>query len=203
MAGSLFHEKLGAELGFVEKQMEKWRLESRHFPSKVGGKPAWLELKNLPPTEDLLCKNCSKPMIFLAQVYAPDDDDEGGTVEIKDTCYHRTIYIFVCTERKCTVKNRNENFVVLRCQLARDNEFYPPIDPPEDPNWKKDIVVEKYCSVCSVCGCLGTKRCGGCKIANYCTKDHQVLHWKKGHKHICQKGWNIILKSFKVYIFKI
>ena len=90
MAGSLFHEKLGAELGFVEKQMEKWRLESRHFPSKVGGKPAWLELKNLPPTEDLLCKNCIKPMIFLAQVYAPDDDDEGGTVEIKDTCYRFT-----------------------------------------------------------------------------------------------------------------
>jgi pre-rRNA-processing protein TSR4 len=41
--------------GFLDKT-DKWRLESRFFPSKVGGKPAWLDLLNLPPTEQLLCK---------------------------------------------------------------------------------------------------------------------------------------------------
>lgn len=79
MAGPFVHEKFGAELGetrlnefgvyffrLVEHNMisaigfldktDKWRLESRFFPSKVGGKPAWLDLKNLPPTEQLLCK---------------------------------------------------------------------------------------------------------------------------------------------------
>jgi len=34
MAGSFMHEMLGAELGFLDKQSERWRLESRHFPSK-------------------------------------------------------------------------------------------------------------------------------------------------------------------------
>ena len=126
-------------------------------------------------------------MMFLAQVYAPDDDDEGGTRVIKETCYHRTIYIFLCITPLCNKKNSNENFCVLRCQLARKNEFYPPIDPPEDPDWKKDLVVTKFTKVCMVCGCLGTKLCGGCRKVNYCTKDHQVLHWKNGHKMLCKE----------------
>lgn len=68
--------------GFLDKT-DKWRLESRYFPSKVGGKPAWLDLKNLPPTEKLTCKCCNKPLMFLAQIYAPDDDDENGTRILK------------------------------------------------------------------------------------------------------------------------
>ncbi|KZS12926.1 Zinc finger protein RP-8 [Daphnia magna] len=186
MAGPFVHEKFGAELGFLDKT-DKWRLESRFFPSKVGGKPAWLDLKNLPPTEQLLCKCCQKPVTFLAQVYAPDDDDEAGTRVIKETCYHRTIYIFFCTAPLCNKKNSNENFVVFRSQLAKENEFYPPIDPPDDPDWKKDLVVSKFTKVCMVCGCLGTKLCGGCRNVNYCTKDHQVLHWKNGHKMLCKE----------------
>jgi len=62
---------------------DKWRLESRYFPSKVGGKPAWLDLKNLPTTDKLACKCCKKPLMFLAQIYAPDDDDENGARILK------------------------------------------------------------------------------------------------------------------------
>lgn len=191
MAGAFLHEMLDAELGFLEKS-EKWRLRSPHFPSKIGGKPAWLDLKNLPPTSDLCCPKCEKPMIFFAQVYAPDDDDEDGQVPVKETCYHRTIFIFFCTATSCNSRNCNKNFAVFRCQLPRDNEFYPPIDPPENPDWKTDIVVEKYCTVCVVCGCLGTKKCGGCKKYIYCSRAHQVLHWKSGHKLLCKEGKTFI-----------
>nr|CAG4641500.1 EOG090X0266 [Eurycercus lamellatus] len=45
-------------------------------------------------------------------------------------------------------KNSSQNFTVFRCQLAKDNEFYPPIDPPDDPDWKKDLVVSKFSKVC-------------------------------------------------------
>jgi hypothetical protein len=32
----------------LEADYEAWELSSRHFPSKVGGRPAWLDLANLP-----------------------------------------------------------------------------------------------------------------------------------------------------------
>jgi hypothetical protein len=32
----------------LEADYEAWELSSRHFPSKVGGRPAWLDLSNLP-----------------------------------------------------------------------------------------------------------------------------------------------------------
>lgn len=197
--------------GFVDKT-DKWRLESRFFPSKVGGKPAWLDMRNLPATDCLLCKMCQKPMTFLAQVYAPDDDDEGGTRVLKDTCYHRTVFIFLCLTPSCNQKNSNQNFAVFRCQLPKENEFYPPIDPPDDEQWKKEIVTTKYSKLCLVCGCLGTKVCGGCKRINYCTKDHQVLHWRNGHKLLCQQRKNsslykkklslIYLKNYSLQLLK-
>ncbi|XP_063228562.1 programmed cell death protein 2 isoform X1 [Bacillus rossius redtenbacheri] len=42
-------------VGYLNK-CEPWKLHSRFFPSKVGGKPAWLDLSNLP--SDINCKNC-------------------------------------------------------------------------------------------------------------------------------------------------
>lgn len=54
---------------------------------------------------------------LIMQVYAPDDDDEDGRRIIKDTCYHRTIFVFTCTTADCYTKNSNRNFVVFRCQV--------------------------------------------------------------------------------------
>lgn len=39
---------------------------------------------------------------------------------------------------------------------------------------------------CVVCGLAGPKSCGACKAVQYCSKDHQTLHWTKGrHKLVC------------------
>ena len=45
------------DLGFIG-DFQSWELTSRQFPSKVGGKPAWLELKNLPSSESM--KVCTR-----------------------------------------------------------------------------------------------------------------------------------------------
>lgn len=40
---------------------------------------------------------------------------------------------------------------------------------------------------CFLPGCIlaATSRCGSCKIARYCSKAHQLEHWKEGHKGEC------------------
>lgn len=55
------------EMGFAEKKEPEW-LTNRYFPSKIGGKPAWLDLDLIPSAEDLACRNCSAPMTFICQV---------------------------------------------------------------------------------------------------------------------------------------
>lgn len=40
--------------------------------------------------------------------------------------------------------------------------------------------------LCTVCGCTGGVWCSRCRGPRYCGKDHQVLHWKCGHKTECQ-----------------
>merc|ERR1712142_795767 len=89
-----------------------WELESRHFPSKIGGKPAWLDLKNLPSSEELRCLNCSTPMTFLMQLYCPDDSNISA--------FHRTIFLFICTTSNCW-NNSTPPVLVLRSQLAKNN----------------------------------------------------------------------------------
>lgn len=54
-------------LGFLE-QVKQWRLLPLQFPSKVGGRPAWLSQRNLPPLPGLECEICRLPMAFLLQV---------------------------------------------------------------------------------------------------------------------------------------
>lgn len=58
------------ELGFAE-EAPAWRLRSEQFPSKVGGRPAWLGLAELPGPGALACARCGRPLAFLLQVYAP------------------------------------------------------------------------------------------------------------------------------------
>ena len=56
------------DIGFLEEK-SSWLLHPKFFPSKVGGKPAWLNLKDLPSPNELICKKCNDPMVFLSQVY--------------------------------------------------------------------------------------------------------------------------------------
>lgn len=60
-------KETSVDLGFLEQQ-EAWLLTNKFFPSKVGGRPAWLELKNLPTTAQLKCSECHGELTFMCQV---------------------------------------------------------------------------------------------------------------------------------------
>ena len=82
------------DLGFLEKidAPDSWQLDSRFFPSKLGGKPAWLNLRDLPASSLIMCQLCKLPRSFLCQLYANIDD--------KPDCFHRTLFIFMCRSVK-------------------------------------------------------------------------------------------------------
>uniref|UniRef100_A0A8C5KTN5 Programmed cell death 2 n=1 Tax=Jaculus jaculus TaxID=51337 RepID=A0A8C5KTN5_JACJA len=80
------------ELGFAEVA-PAWRLRSEHFPSKVGGRPAWLGGAGLPGPEALGCARCGRPLAFLLQVYAPLPE--------RPDAFHRGLFLFCCREPPC------------------------------------------------------------------------------------------------------
>ncbi|PNF25052.1 Programmed cell death protein 2 [Cryptotermes secundus] len=161
------------ELGYLE-ECAAWKLESRFFPCKVGGKPAWLDLFDVP--SKIPCGKCDKQCIFLCQVYAPYEE--------LDSCFHRTVFIFICRDPSCCKYNENKNLVVYRCQLNRRNKFFMFEPPVEEEKWQPDISPE-LCKTCCVCGAKSGSHCGKCKVAYYCSKEHQVIDWKLGHKERC------------------
>ena len=164
------------DLGFVET-VQQWRLSSTFFPSKVGGKPAWLTLKPVPGVDNLKCGKCKEPCAFLLQVYAP--------ISNEDTCFHRTVFVFICKNPACCTRNSNSNFVVLRSQLPKLNEFYS-ANPPDENRGPQNLTgAERYQDLCVVCGCAGSKRCGKCRKTSYCSREHQRYDWKQRHKAGC------------------
>jgi len=175
-------------LGFVEelKTDEDWKyMTSSYFPSKIGGKPAWLDVKHIPNSEDLKCEECEQIMPLLLQLYAPLSE--------KEDCYHRTIYIFCCKDSNCHSKKKG--WKVLRCNLRKQNDYYVAQSSEEEDEddydseeeeekedeceKKKDRSIFNQSPTCEVCGCLGTKKCSQCKKVNYCSKQHQILHWRE------------------------
>ncbi|XP_056231201.1 programmed cell death protein 2 isoform X2 [Seriola aureovittata] len=168
-------------LGFLE-EAEPWRLRSPQFPSKVGGKPAWLSQKDLPSLPGLECETCRLPMAFLLQVYAP--------VSGQDRSFHRTLFLFCCRTPECYTHNDSRCMKVFRSQLPRRNEFYPYDPPPEDeplsdPEDNQSVLPVSGVKMCWVCGCPGNKACSRCQSVTYCGKHHQTLHWKQIHKKEC------------------
>ncbi|XP_029946749.1 programmed cell death protein 2 isoform X1 [Salarias fasciatus] len=168
-------------LGFLE-EAEAWRLRSPQFPSKVGGKPAWLSQKGLPSVSGLECETCRQPMVFLLQLYAP--------ISGQETCFHRTLFLFCCRTPECYTRNNSSCMRVFRSQLPRRNEFYdynpPPEDePPSGPEEDPAVLPVSGVKLCWVCGCPGNKACSRCHSVTYCGKQHQTLHWKHSHKVEC------------------
>ncbi|XP_071765536.1 programmed cell death protein 2 [Centroberyx gerrardi] len=168
-------------LGFLE-DAEPWRLRGPQFPSKVGGKPAWLSQTDLPPVSGLECEICRLPMAFLLQVYAP--------ISGHDRSFHRTLFLFCCKTPDCYARNDSRCLKVFRSQLPRRNEFYPydppPEDePPSDPEPDQSVLPFSGVKLCWVCGCPGNKACSRCHTVTYCGKQHQTLHWKHTHKREC------------------
>lgn len=85
----------GVELGFAEAVGPggAWRLRSAHFPSKVGGRPAWLGEAGLPGSDALRCGRCLRPRAFLLQLYAP--------LPGRPDAFHRTLFVFACRGAAC------------------------------------------------------------------------------------------------------
>ncbi|OWF47269.1 programmed cell death protein 2-like [Mizuhopecten yessoensis] len=175
------------ELGFLEETNPDL-LRSQYFPSKVGGKPSWLSLKQLPT--DTHCKSCDKPTIFLMQVYSPDDK--------VSSAFHRTLFVFVCRDPGCSTRNSNLSFLVFRSQQPRKNDFYSQDPPSEDvptPGPVPDT------DLCYVCGSVGPKRCAKCHAVSYCSKEHQVIDWKSGHKAACSTKEETVRTDVKGVLF--
>eukprot|EP00877_Chromochloris_zofingiensis_P001052 jgi/Chrzof1/10948/Cz05g18100.t1 len=100
-------------LGFVEPPVTATDLLRHRFPSKVGGRPAWLDPVNL-PTDQLTCPLTGRTMNFLLQVYAPVDSNPDA--------FHRTIFVFVSPQGESLAQPGAVR--ALRCQLPRSNPYY-------------------------------------------------------------------------------
>lgn len=172
------------------------------FVSKVGGKPAWPDLRTLPIEQS--CKKCGKPLVFLLQIHSPLSTC--GQERAEDVPEDpRTLFLFMCRELKCHSPGDSGCFQVLRYESG-GSEFGPndlspsldactsststhtnmvPIAPHCDSSKVKSWSHEDTSSLCAVCGGRGTKRCGNCRTVNYCSKHHQIHDWKLGHRKNC------------------
>ncbi|XP_053878991.1 programmed cell death protein 2 isoform X3 [Malaclemys terrapin pileata] len=79
-----------------------------------------------------------------------------------------------------------------RNQLPRKNDTYsydpPPETPPPEGHPPVGLQLQCGAHLCRVCGCLGPKACSKCHRAHYCSKDHQTVDWKLGHKLSCAQS---------------
>lgn len=156
------------DLGFID-ETQNLLLESRFFPSKVGGKPAWLDLKFIPSSDQLICDACGMPNSFLCQLYCPLDE--------KESAFHRTIFIFLCLSKNCFQTNSNKNFIVLRSQLPLKNSYYPDTPPFLDKNWRPDISCSSHgVNLCFICGIRGIISCDDRCKQLFCSSYHKQIH---------------------------
>lgn len=102
------------------------------FPSKVGGRPAWLRPDSIPSIE---CESCARSMTFLLQIYAPVAEFEGA--------FHRSLLVFTCLHCRCFIR-------AFRTQLPLINEFYGTESLGDDRIPEIDPLLSKVC--CEECG---------------------------------------------------
>lgn len=153
-------------LGFVEDVEEERLLRREHFPSKVGGRVAWMDPKRIPDADRMKCPVCGVCMRFLLQLYCP--------LENVQSSFHRSLCIFVCREADCS------GCKVIRSQLLRENEFYPSVyDENAEPG---EEALGRQCVLCSL---KASKVCGQCSVASYCSRTCQQADWRLGHKSCC------------------
>jgi len=161
-------ETTGVTLGFLDDPEDAAELCSAAFPSKAGGKPAWLDLERLPAKEAVACGACGVQMVLLLQVHAP-------LSRVRASAVLRSVFVFVC--RGCNT------YRALRCQLPDTNPFYP----PDSARTATPALLSgaRVAPVCDVCGCAGPLVCSRCHVARYCGQHHQRLAWNSGHSRLC------------------
>ncbi|KAM9018315.1 programmed cell death protein 2 isoform 1-T1 [Ara ararauna] len=177
----------GVELGFAAAvgPAEAWRLRSAYFPSKVGGRPAWLGEAGLPGPAALRCGRCRQPCALLLQLYAPLRD--------RPDAFHRTLFVFACRGGACyRLPGPQGPLCVFRNQLPRRNGIYPEEPPPEEPPPELAAAgpprrLRCGAALCRICGCLGPHACGRCRRVGYCGPEHQALDWRRGHRRSCEQ----------------
>lgn len=165
---------------------------------KIGGRPSWLNPRDLPESP-LRCRGlCSKskdgtkkegtPLRFIVQLYCPADD-----VTENEAAFHRSMYVFACPTCCSSTSwldsdspdKYSDCVRVLRCQLPKQNEFYPSVGNEDDYDgdewtkhtseyWSKMTKNDKL-NLCAVCGQLGKGKCPKQKLW-FCGSDHQKEH---------------------------
>jgi hypothetical protein len=161
------------ELGFVEDHdPDSAPLAEIAFDDwdggKVGGKPIWLVPSRLPPAPT--CGRCQRVMPLLVQLFAPIDDAGANP-----HAYYRMLYVFSCTSGSCVNRaggsdDVSRSVIVVRCQTNAIAQSAAPA------------------ATCEVCGHCAPNRCSKCKVASYCSREHQTVHWRASHKDLCSKA---------------
>lgn len=180
------------DLGFTEPFTDGWRAKCKYMPCKVGGRPAFLALAPVLGPPELTCSVCGRTLRFLLQLYAP--------VDTEPTAFHRSLFLFACGRTAACLEDNHQhqqsNFRIFRSQLPKENRFYSSRPPEYDAALKEDPdpeydpnPAEFGVQLCPVCGVRAPHRCGRCQKTSYCSREHQVLHWKRGgHKAVCEGG---------------
>lgn len=164
------------ELGFLQST-EPWKLTSFSFPSKVGGRPAWLALKHLP--QHLSCQECHNPLYFLLQVYSP--------IEGNAACFHRTIFVFICKNGTCYSEDKTPTIRAFRSQLPYQNSYYP-LEVTNLALTLEEVsnkLRERMSNLCATCGCYGDIKCSNCNSVTYCCDEHEHVNWEAHHQTVC------------------
>ncbi|KFM23208.1 Programmed cell death protein 2 [Auxenochlorella protothecoides] len=117
-------------LGFVETPLSPESLLRHRFPSKLGGRPAWLDPLRLPSPAQLAGPDEGSPLSFLLQVYAPVDSDAAA--------FHRTVFVFIHTDAAQLLQPGGVR--ALRCQLPLVNEFYGEAPAPEEESRPRRVL---------------------------------------------------------------
>lgn len=167
------------DLAFLEPLAPSWKFTSKYFPSKVGGRPAFLSLAPVIDAEQVTCSRCKQTMRFVLQIYAP--------IDAKPSAFHRTLLVFACgRQTECANEVR-----CFRSQLAKENRFYqatPPDYDATEPDKQYEPLPGKFGQhLCQVCGVAASQQCSQCRKVHYCSRQHQTTHWKAGHKTDCPR----------------
>ncbi|RUS32073.1 hypothetical protein BC938DRAFT_476347 [Jimgerdemannia flammicorona] len=185
------------QLGFAEDPVTP--LTADTFPSKLGGKPAWLNPEHILDVEAVKCGVCGKPLKLLR------------TIPLS----HTTALSTCSAAGKDHVIN-SLGGAVYRSQLPQHNPYYPPTSKDDDdddddddtttptlatpnPNPTSKLAPAPFVPapftpppLCTVCSLHGPKTCSKCHLAHYCSRDHQQAHWTEGlHKRTCPLGGDV------------